>query len=237
MAVKKKKPPAKEKKKKVRVASSKKKGRVQTKKTVKKTAKVLVKKKAKKPAKKTRKTTKKIIKKTKKTVKKTTKKKMGRRKTSAEIMATKLEPYLKAGLSMRKACLQAGVVRMTVQRMMKRDEAFVAKINSFQDYKSVMASEIAMAMLQGIHNSISIDNKGNKTLFMVSKNDIRTFIGLTKVDRSLREEFGDRLTDEDAENSVQFDQPKTEREADLQARVLNKHHDYINKGKSVDDED
>lgn len=65
----------------------------------------------------------------------------GRPKTSEEQkdeMLSKLEPYLKSGLPLRKALLEAGIVPATFYRIKRSDPSFESKIAIFQQYLSVL---------------------------------------------------------------------------------------------------
>ena len=186
----------------------------------------------------------------KKKIKKTTKRKakvkakgkknsVGRPPLDTKLLADKLEPYIKIGLSMRKACALAGVHRDTISIKMKEDDNFRAKILSYRAYKSVLMGNITIAKIMDIADQVAKAKKMGMSLrTALTKNDQYFLQIMMRYDRSLREEWGDKLTDEDEDEAkkVQFDKPTTKREADLQARVLNKHHDYINKGKKVDEE-
>jgi hypothetical protein len=55
-----------------------------------------------------------------------------------EAMLSKLEPYLKSGLSLRKALLEAGIVPATFYRIKREDPSFESKIARFQQYLSVL---------------------------------------------------------------------------------------------------
>jgi hypothetical protein len=156
---------------------------------------------------------------------------IGSRTVSNEEMATLTEPYIKAGLSIRKSCALSGVERETFMRRMKEDDLFVAKILSFKAYKSVLMGNITMAKLMDLSKQVARAQKHELSLrSVITKNDQHFLQILMRYDKSLREEWGDKLTDlsdEEMEKKVQFDKPMTEEEADLQTRVLNKHYDYI----------
>ncbi len=65
----------------------------------------------------------------------------GRPKTTdeqKEAMLSKLEPYLKSGLTLRKALLEAGIPTATFYRIKKSDPSFDSKIARFQQYLSIL---------------------------------------------------------------------------------------------------
>ena len=49
----------------------------------------------------------------------------------------KLEPYLKAGLSVKKACIQAQIPKSTVYELMQRDTDFADQIKRYEQYLSI----------------------------------------------------------------------------------------------------
>lgn len=59
---------------------------------------------------------------------------------SEKMIVTKVLPYLKIGLSLRKACIEAGVHRNQVYRIIQRNEQFRDQIDRARQYMSVIAS-------------------------------------------------------------------------------------------------
>ncbi|MEK7571974.1 MAG: hypothetical protein AAB553_06905, partial [Patescibacteria group bacterium] len=65
----------------------------------------------------------------------------GRPKTSEEqkeAMLSKLEPYLKSGLPLRKALLEAGIAPATFYRIKRVDPSFDSKIERQRQYLPVL---------------------------------------------------------------------------------------------------
>lgn len=61
-----------------------------------------------------------------------------------------LEPYLKAGLSVHKACLASGVPKSTVYDLIAKDEAFSEKIEASKNFLALAISNSMMRKLQKI---------------------------------------------------------------------------------------
>lgn len=57
-----------------------------------------------------------------------------------QALVSRLEPYLKSGLSIRAACLESGVSRSTLYRLMDQDDGVRDQITHFQNYLSVMVT-------------------------------------------------------------------------------------------------
>lgn len=62
----------------------------------------------------------------------------GRPEGDKEEMLRKLEPYLKSGLSIRKSLIEAGINNSTFYKYKSEDEGFRSKIESFQQYLSIL---------------------------------------------------------------------------------------------------
>lgn len=62
----------------------------------------------------------------------------------------KLEPYLKSGLSISKALLEAGVPRSTFYKLMDEDEGFRDKIGQFRNFVAVLLNNAIVGELQAI---------------------------------------------------------------------------------------
>lgn len=69
-----------------------------------------------------------------------------------DIIFSRLEPWLKMGLSVNKSCLQEGIPRSTVYDLIREDEVFAEKITRARNYLSIITSDIltsAMFALAG----------------------------------------------------------------------------------------
>lgn len=97
----------------------------------------------------------------------------------------KLEPYLKIGLSVRKACLEAKIPKSHVYDLMNEEEDFMDRIVTCQNYMSVLVSDILMADVL----RISADVKNNKRLL---KEDAERVHWVALNSNLLKEEFSER---------------------------------------------
>jgi hypothetical protein len=151
--------------------------------------------------------------------------------------ATKLEPHLKAGISLYKACALAGINRTAVQRYMADDPSFVSIIDGFRGYKASIYGSIVMAKLLELGREVQdAVSKKQSLRTLLSKNDYKFLEFLAKYDKSLRAEWGshiEELIDEAGGGKMMFEPPKTEKQAELQTKVLTKLYDYIQSGKAV----
>lgn len=66
----------------------------------------------------------------------------------------KLEPHLKAGLSVNKACLEAEAPKSTVYDLIQSDEGFSEKIQCFKNYIPVLTTTIISRELTRIHGKV-----------------------------------------------------------------------------------
>ena len=53
----------------------------------------------------------------------------------------KLEPYLKKGLSINKACAQAELPKSTIYDLISQDRGFSEKIDDFKNYVSILVND------------------------------------------------------------------------------------------------
>lgn len=102
-----------------------------------------------------------------------------------DIIVQKLEPYLKAGLSVRKACREAEVPKSTVYDLIKKDEEFADKIRRYQQFVSVLLSNTLLRQL------MVIAKRQNDSLEL-SSGDLRFLQWFATHSSQTREEFGDR---------------------------------------------
>lgn len=65
-------------------------------------------------------------------------------------MVRKIEPYLKVGLSIRKACTQSGVSRTTLYKIMNEESDLANQIEQFQIYLEVMTMSSVTKQLMAI---------------------------------------------------------------------------------------
>lgn len=110
----------------------------------------------------------------------------------------KLEPYLKAGLSMRKSCLEAGVPRSTVYKILDQDEQFMDQIRRYQQFLSVAVSNSMVRQLF----SIKVKQNNGEELTTDDLGFLKWFATHSK---ATKEEFGKRhqLEVQDPEVEIQ----------------------------------
>lgn len=112
----------------------------------------------------------------------------GRPPTSEEdkkIMLQKLEPYLKSGLSVRKALIEAAIPSSTFYEIMRTDKEFLEQIDRFRQFVAVLANSALVKHLQDIIRRQSSNEK-------VTEKDI-AFLQWFALNSSLtKEEFGER---------------------------------------------
>jgi len=65
-------------------------------------------------------------------------------------IVSKLEPYLKSGLSVSKSLLEAGVSKASFYRLMNDDEQFRDKIDQFRNFTAVLLNNAIISELQVI---------------------------------------------------------------------------------------
>lgn len=110
-------------------------------------------------------------------------------------MLAKVEPYLKSGLSIRKACLEAGVERTQLYDYMAEDDSFSNQIHAYQQYMSVVvANTIVREVIQiAQKQNPTKDDKGNsipaKPLSAPEMELVKWYALNSKM---AKEEFGDR---------------------------------------------
>lgn len=104
---------------------------------------------------------------------------------SKNILVQKLEPYLKSGLSLKKACSYAQVSRSTVYYLMDKDEEFLDTIRRFEQYLSVIISNALTKQLLVI---VKKQNEGKE----LSRIDLRFLQWMALHNNQLIEEYGRR---------------------------------------------
>jgi hypothetical protein len=98
-------------------------------------------------------------------------------------LVSKLEPLLKSGLSIRQACLESGVSRATLYRIMEEDEAVRDQIQRFQNYLSVMVTWMT------IRHLLFVKSKQDQGI-PLGWEDIKFVAWFATHSRSCSEEFG-----------------------------------------------
>jgi len=123
----------------------------------------------------------------------------GRPETTQEeknIILHKLEPYLKTGLSVRKALLQAEIANSSFYDIMEKDPIFSEQIAVFQQFISIMLNSSVTSHLQ------SIVKKQNDKLDLTS-DDIKFMEWFALNSNITKEEYGER-------KKVNFTDPEVE---------------------------
>lgn len=100
-------------------------------------------------------------------------------------MLQKLEPYLRSGLSIRKALKEAQVPNSTFYDLMSRDSKFSEQIGRFRQYLSILLNSSIIKHLQ------SITRKQNENV-PLTKEDISFLQWFATNSNLTREEFGER---------------------------------------------
>ncbi len=99
------------------------------------------------------------------------------------MMVRQIEPYLKSGLSIRKACEQSGVPRSTFYDIMASDDDFADQIKRFQSYVSVVTMGLFMQELMLIYNKCKSGEK-------MDWQDLKFLMWFATNSRHCRDEFG-----------------------------------------------
>lgn len=100
-----------------------------------------------------------------------------------ESLVSRLEPYLKSGMSIRKACLASGVSRATLYRLMEESEEVRDQILRFQDFISILTSRTIVSQLFTIHTK---QVSGHK----LDWSDLKFLMWFATNSRHCRDEFG-----------------------------------------------
>lgn len=112
----------------------------------------------------------------------------GRPETSPEeidVIFRKLEPHLKTGLSVYKACLAAQVPKSTVYDLMAKNELFSEKVEATRNYLSITTSNLHLRIIERIKKKL----EGNQDITEQEINHLKWFSQISKL---TRDEFGER---------------------------------------------
>jgi hypothetical protein len=104
-----------------------------------------------------------------------------------------LEPYLKSGLSIRNACLQSGIPRSTLYKIIGEDEYLRNRVDQYRQYISVVTMNILSRKLFFIA-------KKQQAGVELDSDDLRFVQWLAVHSGHCREEFG-----KEARNKPTFD--------------------------------
>ncbi len=114
-------------------------------------------------------------------------------------MLSKLEPYLKIGLSIRKACIQAGIPRANFYKCNEEDEEFRYQIERFQQFLSVLVNNAIVRELQVIVEKQNGNEATGIRPQFLNKDDIKFLWKFVLNSNLTKEEWGRR------ENVSSFD--------------------------------
>lgn len=107
-----------------------------------------------------------------------------------DLIFRKLEPYLKSGLSLNKACLNAQIPKSTVYEQIKKDTIFADKIETAKQFFSIAVSNVVTENLRKIlQTQETIKGDINKRL---PKDDLEFIKWLALNSKNTKEEFGSR---------------------------------------------
>lgn len=101
------------------------------------------------------------------------------------IMLQQLEPYLKSGLPLYKACSVAKIPRSTVYYLMDKEEWFLDKIRRFEQYISVLVNT---AIFHQLLTVVELQNEGKE----LARSDIKFLQWMALHSNHMVEEFGRR---------------------------------------------
>ena len=105
---------------------------------------------------------------------------------------SRIEPYLKSGLSVRKALAEAQISNAMFYRFMDEDEGFREQINQFRQFVSVLANNAIVRELMTIIDKQNGDKARNIKPQSLSPDD-RAFLQWFALKSNLtKEEWGDR---------------------------------------------
>lgn len=107
-----------------------------------------------------------------------------------DVIFRKLEPYLRSGLSVHKACLESGVPKSTVYDLMEENTIFAEKIETAKQFMSIAISNVVMEKLRKIlrRQELTKDDP-NKD---IDKDDLEYIKWLALNSKSTKGEFGAR---------------------------------------------
>ena len=96
----------------------------------------------------------------------------------------KVEPFLKCGLSLHKACLQAQIPKSTAYDLYRNNKAFSERIDTGRNYYSVLVTSIVTKELERISSK---QDRGKK----LQPLEVRLVQWIATNSRALKGEYGD----------------------------------------------
>lgn len=104
----------------------------------------------------------------------------------------KLEPYLKTGLSINKALSEAKIPSSTFYKLMKEDEKFVERINTFRNFVAILTNNALIKQLMVITTKQN-PPKGHE-ISPLNKEDIKFLQWVALNSNLMKDEWGERKT-------------------------------------------
>lgn len=123
------------------------------------------------------------------------KRKRGRPPISEEMkreMVSKIEPYLKSGLSIRMSVMEAHISRATFYRLMQEDDHFRDQIDHFRNFVSVLVNNALVRELMTIVDKQRGNPEKNIQPQPLSKDDKRFLWKFVLSSNLCKEEYGRR---------------------------------------------
>lgn len=104
----------------------------------------------------------------------------------------KLEPYLKAGLSLTKACLQTGVARSVVYGLMEKNDSFRERMEVLRNFFSILVNTAIVTQLRHVMKKQAIPEGAKKPVEELNKNEYEFLKWLATTSNLTKEEFNNR---------------------------------------------
>ncbi len=125
----------------------------------------------------------------------------------------KLEPYLKSGMTLRKACYEANIPKSTVYDLKEKDIEFSDKIERFQQHISILVSNTTYLLVVKIHSKVE---KGEE----LTKQEYGFIKWFALNSKCTKEEFGNRMEVEVIDPEKQLREVKKIIESYVGPRIL-----------------
>ncbi len=109
-----------------------------------------------------------------------------------KMLVSKIEPYLKSGLSIRKSVIEAKISRATFYRLMDDDEDFRDQINTFRNFVSVLLNNALIRELMTIIDKQNGNEVRNIKPQPLNRDDIAFLQWFALKSNLTKEEWGDR---------------------------------------------
>lgn len=107
-------------------------------------------------------------------------------------MLSKVEPYLKSGLSVKKTLMEAGIPTSSFYKLMDTDEVFKAKVEQYRQFTSILLNNAIVRHLQNIIKKQNELPESGKRAGLLAKEDIDFLKWFATTSNLTREEYGER---------------------------------------------